>query len=214
MENTQVKQSENYISKAFNGQSKHFDKEDAKGLSKTAKHHIDLISGCTSCKVALDVGSGTAGIMEGLLDQQLDFVYGVDLAPQMIAKALKRLEVKGYRDKSKIDNVSFLDYSFEKDIDAISLHRVLCCHPDRAGMLQKAISGNPKIIVITVPRRWFFMRLAVSIFSSLRKIKKGFRPYLHNVKEIDRQLAQANYNLVDVFKTRMWITRTYQLQTA
>ncbi len=212
MQNSNRTSTEKYISKTFNGQSKHFDKSDTNGLSKTAIHHIDQISQDQSLETAIDVGSGTGGILEGLLDHNLSFVYGVDLAPNMIELAQKRLEQKGYLNKSKIENISFLDYSFEKNIDAISLHRVLCCHPDRVGMLQKAISAKPKLIVITIPRRWFFLRIGIIIASALRKIKKGFRPYLHKYNEIDSQLKQANYQLIDVFKTGMWITRTYKLQ--
>lgn len=212
MQNSNRAQSEKYISQTFNDQSKHFDKSDTKGLSKTAIHHIDQISQDQSLTTAIDVGSGTGGILEGLLDHNLSYVYGVDLAPDMIELAKKRLEQKGYLNKTKIDNVSFLDYSFDKNIDAVSLHRVLCCHPDRVGMLEKAISGKPKLIVITIPRRWFFLRIGVTIATALRKIKKGFRPYLHRYNEIDNQLQQANYELIDVFKTGMWITRTYKLQ--
>ncbi len=211
MENLDVKRSENYIANTFNGQSGHFDKSDTKGLSTTAKEHVKQISEA-HLHTALDVGSGTAGILEGLLDKNLDFVYGVDLSPKMIELAQKRLEQKGYSSKSEIKNISFLDYSFENEPDAISLHRVLCCHPDRIGMLEKAISGRPKLIVITIPRRWFFIRIAVSILSFIRKFKKGFHPYLHDYNLIDRQLNEANYQLIDVFKTKMWITRSYQIQ--
>lgn len=213
MNNTQVHQSETYISSQFNRQSNFFDKQDAKGLGKTGLQHVNQITKC-DCKTAIDVGSGSGGILEGLLDKNLDFVYGVDLAPKMIELAQKRLEKKGYDTKSKIENISFLDYTFDKNLDAVSLHRVLCCHPDRLGMLDKAISGKPKVIVITIPRRWFFMRAGVTFFSFIRKIKKGFRPYLHKYDEIDSQLKEANYELVDVYKTFIWITRTYQLQSS
>ena len=127
----------------------------------------------------------------------------------MIELAQQRLEKRGYTEKSRIENISFLDYTFEKDLDAVSLHRVLCCHPDRQAMLNKAISGNPKLI--TIPRRWFFMRIALKLVSVLRKIKPGFRPYLHSYKQIDQQLQKSNYQLIDTFKTFIWVTKTYKL---
>ena len=210
MESASLQISEKHISNTFNSQSGHFDKQDTKGLGKTAEEHVKQITK-NKYHTAIDVGSGTGGILEGLLDNQLDFVYGVDLAPKMIKLAQQRLEKKGYTEKSKIENISFLDYSFEKDLDAVSLHRVLCCHPDRQAMLDKAISGNPKLIVLTIPRRWFFMRIALKLVSVLRKIKPGFRPYLHSYKQIDQQLQKSNYQLIDTFKTFIWVTKTYKL---
>ena len=112
-----------------------------------------------------------------------------------------------------MDNVSFLNYSFPDQDDAISLHKVLCCHPDRSGMLQKAISGKPNVIVITIPPKWHVFRYGVPFFHLFRKVKHGFTFYVHNPKVIDKELQEANYELVRVFKTFIWITRTYKLQS-
>lgn len=210
METKTIQKSESFISNTFDKQSKGFNKRDSNGLSKTASEHVKQITSDSSVKIALDVGSGTGGILEGLLENNLDFAYGVDLSPKMIELAKKRIEEKGFGSKTKIENISFLEYSFEKNLDAVSLHRVLCCHPDREAMLTKAISANPKLIVITIPRTRFFMKFVMGIVSGLRKIKPGFRPYLHNIKLIDKQLQYAGYELVDSFKTRIWITRTYK----
>lgn len=212
MENQTVSKSETYISNTFDKMSKRFDKGDAKGLSETAKLHVNHITEDPDVKTAIDVGSGAGGIMVGLLDKNLDFVYGVDLAPSMVDLARKRLEEKGYVDKSKVQKISFLDYSFEQNLDAVSLHEVLCCHPDRQAMLEKTLSAKPKVIVITLPRNRLFFRFGAGLLGQLRKIKKGFRFYVHDIKTIDDQLAEANYELVDDFKKFFWDTRTYKLK--
>ena len=212
METKQIYSSESFISNQFNKQSKGFDKRDSKGLGKTATEHVRQIAMDNTLKTAIDVGSGTGGIMEGLLSHNLDFVYGVDLSPKMIELATKRLEEKGFTSKSKIENVSFLEYNFENKLDAVSLHRVLCCHPDREAMLNKTISAHPRLIVITIPRSRIILRFALGIVAQIRKIKPGFRPFLHNVKLIDKQLNDSGYELADVFKTKIWITKTYKLK--
>ena len=213
MNKTEIKKSEDYISDMFDKMSGHFDKGDEKGLAETAKRHIDQITEDSSVKTAIDVGSGAGGIVIGLLDKDLDFVYGVDLAPSMVEAAQLRLEKKGYLDKSKIEKISFLDFSFENNFDAVSLHQVLCCHPDRQSMLAKAISAKPKIIVMTLPRTRLFFRLGAGLLAQIRKIKKGFRFYVHDIKKIDNQLAEANYELIDTYKKFFWNTRTYKLKT-
>ena len=95
MQDTSINKSENYISKTFDGMSNFFDRSDSKGLDKTASLHVNQIVDGSS-KKALDVGSGAGGILEGLLDRNLDYVYGVELSPKMIDLATKRLEKKGY----------------------------------------------------------------------------------------------------------------------
>jgi SAM-dependent methyltransferase len=200
--------SEILISNEFNKRSDYFDKEDDKGLSKTAEIHVKQIV-TNKSKTALDVGSGTGGILEKLLENNIDFVYGIDLAPKMIERTSKRLEKKGYLKKSKVENISYLDFLSENKIEAVSLHKVLCCHPDRLGMLDKTLSLQPKLIVLTIPRTRFFLKIATFLLVFLRKIKKGFRPYLHSIKEVDSQLLNRNYELIDVYKTFLWTTRTY-----
>ena len=119
METKQIYSSESFISNQFNNQSKGFDIRDSKGLGKTATEHVRQIAMDNTLKTAIDVGSGTGGIMEGLLSHNLDFVYGVDLSPKMIELATKRLEEKGFTSKSKIENESYLEYNYENKLDAV-----------------------------------------------------------------------------------------------
>lgn len=212
MSNSRIQTSENYIANQFNKESKKFDENDDKELSSTALMHIDKISKKNSFEVALDVGSGSSGIMNGFLENNVKFACGVDLSPQMIDFGKKRLESNGYSSRYDIAEASFLDYIQEKKIDAISIHRVICCHPDRVAMVTKAITFQPKMVVITVPRTWLVARGFIKFFALLRKIKPGFRPYIHNIKKIDAQLEKAGYILVDTFQTFIWTTRTYVLK--
>ena len=201
---------ETYITKQFNKNSKSFDEQDRKGLSSTAKKHVETLTEA-NLSTALDVGAGTGGILNGLLENKVERVYGVDLSTEMLERAKKRLEEKGFIDKAELQHISFLDYRNENTIEGISLHRVLCCHPDREKMLEKAVSFQPKVIVLTIPRTWFFMRGITFLLKTFRKVFKGFQPYLHKIDSIDKQLEQSNYKLVDIFKTKLWITRTYKI---
>ena len=129
----------------------------------------------------------------------------------MVDLAIKRLESNGFSSRFDIQNVSFLDYTQEKTINAISIHRVICCHPDREGLLEKTISFQPELIVLTIPRTWLFLRGILSIINLLRKIRPGFIPYLHKIKDIDLQLKSSNYELIDTFQDLIWTTRTYSI---
>lgn len=202
--------SESYIISQFDKESKSFNEKDDKKLNSTAQAHIDSILKANNVNIALDVGSGTGGIMFKLLENNLQFVYGVDLSPEMVNFSKKRLDSK-YSQKFDVQNVSYLDYKNENKIDAISLHRVLCCHPDRASMVKKTISLNPKLVVVTIPRSWKLGRVIVGAIGLLRKVKKGFRPFYHSIEKIDQQFLEANYKLKDVSNTFLWITRIYEL---
>ena len=200
---------ESYITSQFNKESKSFNEKDDKELKTTAQAHVKSILNVNNANIALDVGSGTGGIMMSLLEN-LQFVYGVDLSPDMVNYSIKRLNSK-YPQKFDVQNISYLDYKNDNKLDAISLHLVLCCHPDRVSMIAKTVSFKPKLVVITVPKTWKILRVVVGAIGLLRKMKKGFRPYIHSIEKIDQQFFEANYKLKDVSKTFFSTTRSYEL---
>ena len=63
MTNSNMNTSEKYIAKEFDKDSESFDKKDNEKLSSTAQRHVDKISIENTFDIALDVGSGTAGIV-------------------------------------------------------------------------------------------------------------------------------------------------------
>lgn len=206
--NYNKEKTEDDIKNFFNKRSPTFDKNDSKPLKGSDKLHVEFISKHGS-KTACDVGFGAGGIVNGLLEEGLDFVYGFELTEDMVPLAKERLKKNNFLDKSQLMVGSYLDADPNLEFDALSMHFVLCCHPDRDGFLKKSVSYNPNLIVISIPRDRLLFKPILSAFVLIRKIKKGFRPYLHSVKEIDAYMAKHQYKLKEVKNRFASTTRTY-----
>ena len=179
------------------------------GLHQTALNQVkDIIS--TGAKDVLDVGSGPGSVMIEFLKKGANHVTGIDLSSEMNKTAERRLEEAGYKpDQFNLQQGSFLDLE-PVTCDAVSMHRVLCCHPDKQAMITKSTSFNPSVISITVPRTWIFFRAVTAVFGVVAKLKSSFRPYIHSQKYIDNEFKKQDYELVSRHKTWGWVQSTYQ----
>lgn len=182
------------------------------GIPKSAELHISSIAE-NNTKVAIDVGSGPGSIVLGLLENGVQRVIGVDLSDEMCKIAKERISEKRLDSRSEIIKGSFLEIDQPKDLDAISLHRVLCCHPDRELMLEKSMENMPKTISITIPRSWLVGRILMGFVGLFARLFNTFRPYIHSQKVIDNQLQERGYSKVNEYKTFVWVTSVYHLRT-
>lgn len=201
---------ENAIKSFFNAESKSMaSRHDNKGIPSTAQAQVDDILS-TEAKIVIDVGSGPGSVMIKLLGGDVEHVYGVELSDKMNEIAKERIENEDI-DPSRysLTNQSFLDLE-QKQVDAVSLHRVLCCHPDREGMLNKSISYKPHIVTLTVPRPWLFMRFVIKIFAIFAKRSGNFHPYGHSQEGIDKQMLENNYSVKSRKKGFFWVQTSYK----
>ena len=184
-------------------------KHEKKGIPSTAQAQVDDILEA-DVKTVIDVGSGPGSVMLKLLEGGIEHVTGVDLSTKMNDVAIDRMkEAKIDALKYSITNQSFLDLD-EHQVDAISLHRVLCCHPDREGMLEKSISYNPKIVSLTVPRPWLVIRFVIKFFAFFAKRSSSFHPYGHSQEGIDNQMMENHYKITSRKKGWVWVQTSYQ----
>lgn len=214
-----LKTREKKIGKFFNAESKDYAKKHhEKGIPSTAQDHVDQVK-ATGITSVIDVGSGPGSVLIEMLKNGVQIGVGIDLAKEMNMAARNRLKEANIDEaRFKILDGSFLELNkdnFPKisdEYDAISLHRVICCHPDRQGMLEQSIFFRPKIIVLTVPRTWVFLRVIIGIYGLVSKLTRGFRPYAHSQKSIDKQLAGHGYMLNLRKKTFWWVMSSYKLE--
>ncbi|OLS26543.1 MAG: tRNA (cmo5U34)-methyltransferase [Candidatus Heimdallarchaeota archaeon LC_3] len=202
---------EKLITKAFDNESEdYFKGYEKKSIPKTAEVQIDSIIEAKSSTV-IDVGSGPGVIMIKMLDQGVQHVTGIDLSPKMIEIAQKEIEKKNLVAKTELIEGSFLEI-VPKKVDAIFLHRVLCCHPDREVMIDKSVSHDPNIITFTSLRDWKLLRGGLVVVKGIRKLIRGkfFLPFVPRFSEIDEQLKKEGYYPITTYKSKLWITKTYK----
>lgn len=204
-------QEEENIARYFDAEGeKMAKKHEDKGIPNSAKIQVDDIV-ASKAKKAVDVGSGPGSVLLKLLEGGVDEVIGVDLSDEMIKISKDRIKDHNMEDRVTHFNGSFLDLDLDEDVDAISLHCVLCCHPDREGMLKKTMGVKPKLITLTIPRSWFVLRILVKIFNIIAKKLNKFSPYIHSQKNIDKQLISEGYKIINRHKGLAWVTTSYSL---
>lgn len=201
---------EQKISSFFDSESSAMiERHEKNGIPESARIQVqDIIH--AGAKSVVDVGSGPGSVLIELLDQGVQSGVGIDLSPEMNRIARQRLKDRGYEERVQICEGSFLEQELETT-EAISLHRVLCCHPNREGMLQQASRLRPQTISLTVPRDWKALRLLVGLYGLVARITGSFRPFIHPQKRIDQQLQAMDYQVQNRHKGLMWVTTTYQL---
>jgi 2-polyprenyl-3-methyl-5-hydroxy-6-metoxy-1,4-benzoquinol methylase len=175
----------------------------------SAKLHVNHILE-EKAKSVLDVGMGAGGILLALQDQGVENLYGVELSHDGIELAKQRFKMYGDISKANFFEGSFLDYNPEQ-VDAVSLHQVLHCHPDFKGMINKSVEASPQLIINTMPRKTWYTRLFIGIVSIFTMFK-GFRAYVHSPREVENILSVQNYVKVITEKSFFWETSLFKLK--
>lgn len=202
---------ENAISSFFDRESRSMiERHETKGIPASAKKHVEAIVQAKA-KTALDVGSGPGSIALELLKSGVPKVMGIDLSPKMNEIAMERLKNKGYDETQfSFSAGSFIDLTVEEPIDAVSVHRVMCCHPEGKRIAEKSTDLKPKIIVNTMPRDWKLLKAILAPIGWLAGKRGAFRPYVHSQKEIDQTFERSGYRLKEREKSIMWVTSVYE----
>ncbi len=203
-------QKENAISRFFDRESHRMkDRHEKKGLPKSAQEHAMAITSA-SAKTALDVGCGTGTLMAELLDKGVEKVIGIDLSEKMCEIATQQLTEEGYsNERFEVRKCTYLEYEPQETIDAISLHRVMCCHPSAKQMARHSAELSPKLIVNTIPRNWKLIRAILKPIAWIADRKGAYRPYLHNQNEIDMEFRKQGYEILHRKKGKIWVTTVY-----
>ena len=203
---------EQRISRFFNAESSRYSKrQENNGLSDSMKFQVESLVG-EDLETILDVGSGPGNLLLELAKKGNSKLIGLDLSEDMIAIAKQNIEEEGFSDRITLKHGSLLDANFEETMDGISLHRVLCCHPDRVRMLESCQKLKPRILTICVPRDWKILRGLAAFLGGISRVFGTFRIFVHSQKSINKQLEDEGYKIKDQLKGRFWVTTTYELK--
>ncbi len=182
-----------------------------KGLSSTSRLIVERIKTLDGMDqgVHVDVGCGSGKICFELLKNGARRALGIDLSEDAIKNAQALADELGFSDRTDFIAGSFIDVDLQlnEDVQTVILHRVLCCHPNARGILEKTISLNPNHVFITVPTDNPIIRtIHLPIGVLTRLLTKGFQAQLHRHEFIISFLEARGYRLVFKEKKFPWIT--------
>lgn len=160
----------------------------------------------------LEVGSGTGGVSVALLEMGARSVRGIDLSPSSVAVARRRAAAAGFEEKAVFEIAEGQSIS-DDAVDWVVLDRVLCCDARAGALLDAAIGMARGRIALTVPesRGWRGllnrpMWAAESVWDMARG---GCRGYVHDLRGIERRLADAGFKPVRTGHRALWHIGVY-----
>jgi SAM-dependent methyltransferase len=158
----------------------------------------------------LEFGSGTGGLVVGLLNAGASHVTGVDLSATSVATARGRLAAAGFPHARATFIVGDAAGVVVEPHDWVILDRAICCYPDVDRLMGHAITSARTRIAYSVPESDGWRRIvhramwwAEDSWQTLR----GLRPspgYWHSIRRIDSQLAAAGFRPTARWRFRLW----------
>jgi len=205
----QTKKREEAVGKFFNREAKRWGKrQDKGGIPYSAMKHVDAMVDNNVSSV-IDVGAGPGIILLEMMDKGVERGVAIDLSREMCVEAERRVKNNELEDRVEVIHGSFLEMDAPRT-EGVSLHMVLCCHPDREAMLRRSMKNDPKIVVLTVPRSFWIVRHFVNLVMNVKDFfSKGFRFYVHEEADIITQMDQGGYKLVDRISRGFTVTLVF-----
>lgn len=153
-----------------------------RGLDKTARRMVEFLEqrGVKGWTV-LEVGGGIGEIGLELLKRGAAHSVNLELSPAYEQEAKRLLLEAGLegRAEQRLHDIA-VDPEGVEPVDAVVLHRVVCCYPDYERLLGAVATRARRVVVFSHPPRNLVSRLVVEVqaivFSLLRK---QFRPFAH-----------------------------------
>ena len=155
----------------------------------------------------LELGCGTAALGVALLEMGASRLSGVDLSPASIDLARRRADAGGFGAISAFEVGNAAESDAEPH-DWVILDRVICCYGDVDRLVGRAIGLARERIAISVPesRGWRGLvnrPLWLAEFAWDR-VQGGCRGYVHDLRRIERRLADAGFAPTASDRTGLW----------
>ena len=178
-----------------------------RGLGSTAGPMVEALAraGIDGATV-IEVGSGSATAIVGMLERGAASAVGYDISPEYEEVATSLLAERGLADRVDLRVGDFVaDATEAGTADVVFLNKVVCCYPDREAMMDAATGATRRMLAISHPRRRWLVRILFRITNTFLRIRgSGFRVHLHHPDAVTGQIEAAGLTRTAVGKTPLW----------
>ncbi len=180
-----------------------------RGLTGTAG---DLAGALTDTGIdgasVLEVGGGAGTIQVELLRRGAASAVNVELSPGWEGAAGELLAESGVTERVERRLGDFVVLSATLDrADVVVLHRVVCCYPDWAAMLEAVAGLARRVVAITFPVDRWWARLGICAGNLLTGATKcRFRGFVHPAAAMLRLLGDAGFAVTSDRSGVLWRT--------
>jgi magnesium-protoporphyrin O-methyltransferase len=159
---------------------------------------LDLVRDATLRRPSvMELGCGTGALGVALLEMGASRLTGIDLSPASVDIAQRRAAAGGFADSAHFEVGNAAETAAEPH-DWVVLDRVICCYGDVEGLVGRAIALARDRIAISLPesRGWRGLvnrPLWALEYHGWDRWHGGCRGYVHDVRRIERRLADAGF---------------------
>lgn len=160
----------------------------------------------------LDVGSGIGALTFELLDRGLGRSMGVDASPAYVAAATQEAERRGRQTSTSFVLGDFVEIGEQlPEADTVVLDRVVCCYPEHQPLLKAALRHAAHGLAFSYPKDRWYVKLAIWLENALRQLRSNpFRTVVHPVRDMQRLIEEAGFELVRTSQTFAWSVDVYR----
>ena len=178
-----------------------------KGLGRASERLVELVTGHGLAGASvLEVGGGTGTLQIELLERGASRATNVELSPGYESEARRLLEERGLSER--VDR-RIADIAQEPDAvepaDVVVLHRVVCCYPDGAALLEAASAKARRVVAFSFPPDFVLARLAVRLLNLGPRLRGcAFRSFVHPERAMIGAVEGQGFRLADDGRSGVW----------
>ena len=177
-------------------------------LLNALREHVD---GASSL---LDTGGGIGALDFELLANGVGLATLVDAAQAYLDAAAREAESRKMADRLRCVLGDFAVLADEiESADIVTLHRVVCCYPDHASLLQAAATHARRVLAFTYPLDRWYVRCWLALENVRRRLLGNpFRTFLHAPGAMEARVMQDRFVRVHRSRTFVWSIDVYVRQ--
>src|SRR5262245_44151701 len=160
----------------------------------------------------LDVGAGVGVLGFELLSMGAGTATLVDASPSYLEAAGREADQRHIKDRVQLVAGDFAGVGGSvPPADVVTMHRVVCCYPDYASLLETAATHARCFLAFSFPRDRWHIHGWLSIDNIRRRVLgNGFRVYVHPPAAMERALLDKGFKRVARSVTFVWSIDVYQ----
>lgn len=179
-----------------------------RGLTTVERRMVDrLAASGLSGRTILEIGGGVGEIQLELLRRGAAHTTNLELSSAYEREASNLLSESGLQDRAS--RIVGLDVAVDGDrIDAadyVVLHRVVCCYPHAARLLESAAAHARLGLVFSHPPRTWLTRMLVALDNSWTRVRgHEYRGYVHSPDAMYAVLSRAGLTVSPLHRRPIW----------
>lgn len=164
-------------------------------------------------RTVLEVGCGPGDLTRELIRQGATRALGIDLAEQTLNVARKRAAEEQLSDRVEYRVGNGAKERLEPH-DVVVLDKVICCYPDWRELIDNTSTAAASLYGFIIPRSdgvtGFFIRAFLGLGNIFLRIRKcGFRPYVHDYRQIHNHMGERLFDRKLLSRGPIWMTAVY-----